>query len=254
MKKKKRIDDLDKVKANITLIIAFMIFLFAYCYVMYTKVGSENNLNGILNIDGGTESIAERLEQIIPFSEITDLKYVTAYQDKLITSTEIENDIFLQKAYENSASKYYSNFKETLNRLYGDNLFLINQSFNVNGKIECKYDDQELYYQCQEKKYDGLIYDAIRTVVNLELAEENYNLVENIIFYTYIEEPEAIKYQIYADEKYQNLVGEFTSKDLNNQNISEYIIDNYKKYELKYISKFIINSGTYCWIKTERLN
>ena len=236
---KQKPKNLDKVKANLTMIIAFMIFLFAYCYVMYTNVGDKMpiDLNETIEIEGGQDLISQRLKEIVPFSEVMDPSYLTAYQEAKVDNTEVANDIFLQMATNNSQSKSYSTYKDILERLYGNNLFIVFKNFNVNGKLKCEYDNRALFYQCSDIEYNGPLYTAKRTIANLKFTDNYYYLEELVTFYSIEQQNEITKYKVYSDYTYQNVVGEFTNKELNNQNIEDYLKQNYDQYNQKYQSK-----------------
>ncbi len=135
--KKKNNTLLNYIEKNIVLITSLIIFFIVFCFVMYTggEQPKELDPNNPLDVAGGSKMVAERLEKIIPYSAINDLKYQTAYQKNKVSTDDIANDIFLQMAYNNSEEKTFTAFQTTLTRLYGDNLFIMNHDFNVNGQV-----------------------------------------------------------------------------------------------------------------------
>ncbi len=250
---KQKPKNMEKIKANITMVIAFMIFLFAYCYVMYTDVGHKNDidLNETIEIEGGDDLVSQKLANIIPFSAVTDPSYLTAYQDKMADNSSVNNDVFLFMATKHSQSKSYNSFKDVLERLYGNNLFIVFRSFNVDGKLNCSYDNNASFYQCKEEAYEGITYNANRNIDKLKLMENGYFLEESVIFYS---QDNNLNYQVYSDYTYQNVIGTFTNDDLNGITIEDFLTKNYAQFSQKYQSKFGIFNDTYRWLYTERIN
>lgn len=242
----------EKVKANIILIISFMIFLFTYCFVMYTDMGSNKNveINTNIEIKGGNDLVSQRLEEIIPYVTKTDALVKTAYQENLVNSDSIDNNVFLLKAYQNSEDKSLKAFNEVLVRLYSNNLFIVNNDFNVDGTINCSYDSQTLNYHCNEQTYDGIRYKVYREINKLNIQENNYYLDENVIFYSEEGSSNNITYKIYSDSTYQNEVETFM---LNSNETIEDVLKS-KSEKLQYRSKFMINKNNYRWLSTERIS
>ena len=122
--------------------------------------------------------------------------------------------------------------------------------FNVDGKLNCSYDNNALFYQCKEETYDGLTYNASRTIDKLKLTESGYFLEESLIFYS---KDNNLNYQVYSDYTYQNVIGSFSNNDLNEETIEDYLTKNYAQFRQKYQSKFGIFNDTYRWLYTERI-
>lgn len=241
--------DIKKVKNKIILILSLMIILLIYCFIMYTGVGNNNN-NPNFEIIDANNLISQRLSEVIPFVSLIDSNLNTAYQAKKVTNKNISNPIFLMKAYQNTTTKSNQSFMEVLKRLYGNNIFIVQESFNLSGSINCQYDEKLLNYKCGETDYDGIIYDVSRQFTNLGINNDNYLLKENIIFYSREVGEEEIIYKVYNDYNFKEEVGEFKDTDLN-QDIDTYLFNNYAKYSKKYLSNFKYSNNTYRWLSTE---
>ncbi len=48
-------------------------------------------------------------------------------------------------------------------------------------------------------------------------------------------------------------MAKFSDKDLNNQDIADFIKTKYAGYKSTYLSKFDLNKNTYRWLSTERI-
>ena len=204
---KKRLKNISKAKKNLTIVILFMLFLFTYCYLMYTGVG--NRLDETYQLNGGSDLISQRLQEIIPYSSKNDLTYMTAYQTKNVTKSDISNDILLTIAYYNSSNKSANDFKDVIDRYYGATNFLINKNFSVNSILECTYEDVTLTYNCKENKSPDLLYDVARKIDKLIIKDNKYYLTEKVAFYEKEIKNDEIIYKIYNNANYQNVVGEF---------------------------------------------
>lgn len=246
-------DKLDKIKAkkNLNLIIIFMLFLFLYCYVMYTGVGRSKST---YELSGGNDLISQRLQEIIPYSSKNDLSYLTAYQNKKVEINDINNDILLTMAYKFSPSKNSSSFKEILERIYGNSLFLVNKNFNVNDFVECRYNDLTLEYMCIEETNQKELYDVARKIEKLTIKNNIYTLDERVIFYSKEIVNGKETYKVYEDANYQKVVKEFREADLKKQDLNNYLWQNYGDKEIKYQSIFKMNGNSYSWVSTERIN
>ena len=232
-----------------------MAFLFLFCFLCYTKVGRniiipQTPVN--TEITDQDNVIAKRLAEIIPFVNINDLKYTTAYQEQKITNADIANEVFLKIAYDNITERNQSNFNDYITRLYGGNLFIINKSFNVDGVVTCTF-KEDLSYDCLTKTYSGITYSLVRSITKLSIIDDDYYLNEDVIFYTFEEVNGKIIYTIYDNSNYQNKIATFTDEERQNYAVTDYILAKYKTAIRKYQSKFIINNNTYRWQSTERI-
>lgn len=248
MKKKKE----QNAKKQATFVLAIMVFLFTYCYVMYTGLGNNNAMHTNVELIGGNDVISRRLQEIIPYTPKIDAKMVTAYQDKKIINTDIDNDILLMKAYETVENKTYMNFNKVLERLYGTNLFLVNKNFNPTGKISCEYDNNTMKYTCTEEEYTGIIYDCARLINKLNINDNDYFLTEDIIFYSQEVSDGEILYKIYKDASYTEVVASFVEDNIN-MDIKQYLMNKYSIYINTYKSSFTVNNSTYRWLSTEKI-
>ena len=250
--------DYDNVKFKVTLILAFMIFLFTFCSVAYSDAfrKKEMNINTNIELSGGNDVISRRLQEIIPYTEVIENQYKMAYQDRITNYLDIDNDIYLYMGLKNTNNIDAKKVAEDLKTNYGDNLFLINKNINIDGKKDCKYINNSKEYICTNLENENNLYTAFRSIDNISINGDYYYLTENIVFYKIIKSEEAIKYEIYTDYKYSNLYASFTSLDLAKENIGyeEYINRFYMKNPNIYRTKFKINDDNYRWISTERLS
>lgn len=229
--------DIQKAKKNITLIFAIMVFLFTYCYVMYTKLGPKENSQII--IDGGNDLISNRLQTIIPFYPSNNI-YLNAYQNNKTTISNIDNDVLLMKAYENSENKTFTEFKKVLERMYGNNIFLINRDFIIDNNY-CTFDNKNLKYNCLVKDNDNSIYNIYRQIEKLNIINNEYTLFEKVIFYQEIDG----KITIYTDNTYSKEIATI-------ENSIEQYYQNNKEVALTYKSQFKVNNNSYEWLSTEK--
>lgn len=253
-------DTVDKkyiqVKYNIVVILVFMIFLFTLCFVLYSKVNRDNiDINTSIELSDGNDVISQNLQGIIPTSDKINRNIRTAYQTNVTTYRNIDNDIFLIKAYKLASNYSYKDMYGILKKLYGNNLFIINNSFNVNGTDVCNYDSLAKVYNCTTKEYKGITYSTFRKIDSVNISNDDYFLTENVVFYSKDNTDEEIKYSIYSDATYNEAIVKFTSKDFSDKDmtIDKYIEDNYMDNSNIYRSKFILIKNSYQWINTERL-
>ena len=231
--------EIQKVKKKIALIFAIMAFLFTYCYVMYTKLDSSEGSRII--IDGGNDLISNRLQAIIPFAASHDI-YLNAYQNGKVTISDIDNDILLMKAYENSENKTLTEFKEILERLYGNNIFLINRDFTYDDNY-CTYNSEKLEYNCEKRENNDSVYNVYRKINRLDIVGNDYTLEEKVIFY----KDDNGKITIYTDNTYENEITTLEDSDL-----EEYYKNNKDKF-ITYKSRFRVNNSSYEWLRTEKV-
>ena len=227
-----------KVQKNVTVILILMIFLFLFCFLFYTKVGRNIIIPQApvnIEITDQDNAIAKRLQEIIPFVNTNDLKYTTAYQKEKITNAQITTEIFLKIAYDHTTVKNQNSFNTYITRLYGGNLFITNKSFNVDGVVNCTF-NEKANYDCTANAYHGLTYSLARRITKLNIIDDDYFLNEDVIFYTIAETNNEKIYTIYDDSQY-----------------TDYILAKYKTVINKYQSKLIINNNTYRWQSTERI-
>lgn len=255
VKIKKKYED---IKINIILVISFMMLLFTLCLIMYSEPFfrlSKMSINTNYTYPLENE-LALKLQSLIPYSEVTSPKYLTAYQDKDTNLTNIHNDILLYQALTNIKDSLYTskNIENSLNNLYGTNYFISHNSFNIDGKLSCLFDNTSNIYNCSNLNTTSIIYKSLRKIKNL-LINDQYILEENIIFYSEEKINDLVIYKIYENGLYQNVIKAFTNKDLEEQNTS---IDNYLNtldlYAKKYQSVFKkIDEDTYNWLGTKYL-
>ena len=245
-----------QVKNNIVVILIFMIFLFTLCFVLYSaRNKNEMDINTSIELDNGQDVISQNLQSIIPTSEKIDKNIRTAYQTKIATYREIDNDVFLMKAYKLASNYSYKDMYNILKKIYGNNLFIINNSFNVNGIDKCNYDSALKIYKCKSVEYKGTTYGTYRKVERVNISNNNYYLTEKVVFYSTNNINDEIKYSVYTDSTYSDAIVNFTNNDFNTKDIGveEYIAQNYYGNANIYRSKFILIKNNYQWVNTERL-
>ncbi len=250
--RKKKEQKTQNAKKQMTFVLALMVFLFAYCYIMYTGLGNNNLLHTNVELKGGDDVISVRLQEIIPFIPKVDASIITAYQNRKILNTDIDNDVLLMKAYENSEIKTNVSFNTVLERLYGTNLFLVNKDFNPTGSLNCTYDSNTMKYTCSTQEYNDIIYDCVRYINKLNINENNYYLTEDVIFYSHEVSEDGILYKIYTDATYSEMVSSFTESNVNTD-IEKYLMDKYQIYTNTYKSNFTVSKSTYRWFSTEKI-
>lgn len=237
-----------KARIRIILILSLMIFLLTYCFMMYTGLGTKEKNNSI-EIMGNDNLVSQRLAEIIPFNKVLEKPLKTAYQGKKVTSENIDNKIFLMKAYQNTDTKTQKNFNKVLERLYGNNLFIVYEDFNVNENITCHYESNLMNYTCINTPNNSIVYDAIRNTIKLNIKDDDYTLEEEIIFYSKELVGVDTIYKIYKDGNFNEVITSFTDKEVNKE-IDIYLTENYANYSQKYISNFRYNNNTYRWLNT----
>ncbi len=245
-----------QVKNNIVLILSIMMFMFTLCFVLYSAMNKDNNMNinTSIELEDGNDVISQNLQSVIPTSIKVDKSINTAYQNNVVTYKEIDNDIYLLKAYKLSNNYSYKDMNSILKKLYGNNLFIINNSFNVNGTDKCVYDNLLKIYNCKTVDYTGILYNTYRKILGVSINNNDYYLNESVVFYSIDNTDKDIKYSIYTDSTYSSLVNSFTASEITQDTtIEEYIEANYINNANLYRSKFLLVKNNYQWINTERL-
>lgn len=251
-------ESFNQVKSNIILIIMFMALLFTICIVMYTDIFTRNiemDINTNMGIKGGNDALSQELQNMIPYIKTTDIKYVTAYQNKKTNISSIHNDVILTKAFSTLEEKdlYDSGeFLKKINKFYGTKVFIVNESFMVNGKNLCIYKNNK--YSCSSTNYNGIIYEAKRSIENLSIDDDNIYLYENILFFSTETINNITYYKIYKDGTYTELTDAFTNLDIekDNTNLNTYL-KKYNDKKIEYKSTFIVTNEGYNWLSTEVL-
>lgn len=249
--------DIKDAKGSILLAFAILLLLFTICIVMYNiNWGNENNkmsINTNITFDGGDDALSQELQYIIPYVTTNSTEYVTAYQDKEVEVSDVNNDVLLTKGYFNNMESNTFDSGVLLSKisdLYGSDLFIVNKSFNVNGSNECIYSDR--VYTCNEVDYNGILYKADRDISNINISEDTIYLTEDILFYSEEKIQNITEYKVYNNGLYERVVLTFTSNDLESENVSfeQYIVDNLSGLRVQYQSSFIMNDDNYNWIGT----
>lgn len=252
--------DAKEGKENIILGFIIFILLLVICILLYVnnwinKDSSDMDVNTVVNFDGGTDSLSIELENLIPYVTVNNKEYKSAYQDKLVTIKDIDNKILLTKGmYSVSESKMDSNeLINIVSNMYGNDKIIVNESFNVNGKNNCEYIDQE--YVCNIIDYEGILYKADRDIENISISDDKIYLDESILFYSEESIDGVVEYKVYSNGLYEEVLLEFNSNDVNEDNLTldEYINKHLTRRRVSYRSSFIINNDHYNWIGTEIL-
>ena len=253
--------DAKEGKVNIILGFIILILLLVICSLLYLNnwINKEDSggldINTIVNFDGGTDSLSIELENLIPFVTTNNKEYKTAYQDKLVSINDINNDILLTKGVYSINKEHISSNEliSTINNMYGSGLFIINKNFNVNGKNRCNFEDD--VYMCDEIEYNGILYKADRDISNISISDNYLYLDESILFYSEENIDGVINYHVYDNGLYENLVLSFTSIDVENDDLTfdEYINKHLTRRRVSYRSSFVINDDHYNWVGTENL-
>ena len=252
--------DTKEGKENIILGFIIFILLLVICILLYVnnwinKDSSDMDVNTVVNFDGGTDSLSLELENLIPYVTVNNKEYKSAYQDKLVTIKDIDNKILLTKGmYSVSESKIDSNeLINIVSNMYGNDKIIVNESFNVNGKNNCEYIDQE--YVCNIIDYEGILYKADRDIENISISDDKIYLDESILFYSEESIDGVVEYKVYSNGLYEEVLLEFNSNDVNEDNLTldEYINKHLTRRRVSYRSSFIINNDHYNWIGTEIL-
>lgn len=248
-------------KENIVLGFIIFLLLIVICALLYLNgwinLDKDNNMNinTVMNFDGASDSLSIELENLIPFVTTNNKEYKTAYQNKLVNINDINNDILLTKGiYSINKDNIISNeLINIISNMYGSDLFIINKDFNVNGKNNCNFIDNE--YICEEIEYRGILYKADRDIGNVSINDDKIYLDESILFYSEEEVDGITHYNVYDNGLYENLVLSFTSLDVEKDNLTfdEYINKHLTRRRVSYRSSFVINEDHYNWIGTEIL-
>ena len=245
--------NIKEIKSNIILAFIILLLLFTLCLVLYTQWNNENiNVTTNINFEGGNDTLSQKLQNIIPYVFTNSPNYLMAYQDKYVTLKDIDNDILLTKGYFHHQNSSFNSgdMISNLYNLYGNNAFIVNKDFNVNGKNSCTYNDQ--IFNCTTLEYDGILYKADRKVAKINISDNKISLIENILFYSEEKVDDVTHYHIYKDGLYKDSLLTVTSNDLVRANIpftmyiNKYLSDNIVTYQ----SDFIINKNNYNWIGT----
>lgn len=252
--------DAKEGKENIILGFIIFILLLVICILLYVnnwinKDSSDMDINTVVNFDGGTDSLSIELENLIPYVTVNNKEYKSAYQDNLVTIKDIDNKILLTKGmYSVSESKIDSNeLINIVSNMYGNDKIIVNESFNVNGKNNCEYINQE--YVCNILDYEGILYKADRDIENISISDDKIYLDESILFYSEESIDGVVEYKVYSNGLYEEVLLEFNSNDVNEDNLTldEYINKHLTRRRVSYRSSFIINNDHYNWISTEIL-
>lgn len=241
------------VKSSVFLAFIILLLLFTICLVLYSKWNKEDiDVTTNIFFDGGTDSLSQELQYIIPFVTTNNEQYVTAYQKDYVTLNQVHNDILLTKGYFHHQENVFSSgiLISSLNNLYGSEAFIVNKNFNVNGKNNCIYDNN--VYSCTLEDYNGILYKADRDIVNVNINDNKLSLIENILFYSEETIQGVTYYRIYNNGLYETSTLTITSNDLKKANVSfdNYISNNLSDSRVTYQSDFVINENNYNWIGT----
>lgn len=241
------------VKSSVFLAFIILLLLFTICLVLYSKWNKEDiDVTTNIFFDGGTDSLSQELQYIIPFVTTNNEQYVTAYQKDYVTLNQVHNDILLTKGYFHHQENVFSSgiLISSLNNLYGSEAFIVNKNFNVNGKNNCIYDNN--VYSCTLEDYNGILYKADRDIVNVNINDNKLSLIENILFYSEETIQGVTYYRIYNNGLYETNTLTITSNDLKKANVSydNYISNNLSDSRVTYQSDFVINENNYNWIGT----
>ena len=251
--------DVREGKENIILGFIILILLLVVCSLLYInnwinkEDSNDMNVNTVINFNGGSDSLSLELENLIPYVTINNNEYKTAYQDKLVNINDINNDILLTKGVYliNKESISNNELINVLSNMYGNELFIVNKSFNVNGKNRCNYIDD--VYNCDIIEYEGILYRADRDIEGISISDDKIYLDESILFYSEELRDGITYYQVYDNGLYDNMVLSFTSEDVENDDLEfdEYIDKHIYRRRVSYRSSFIINEDNYNWVSTE---
>lgn len=253
-------ENIEQKKADVILVLAIMTMLFTVCIVLYSGVFDRDpkiDVNTNLQFEGGDDYLSKKLHNIIPYLETADLKYKTAYQKATTTIKEIDNDLLLTLAYKNSGSKTTYNTTELLrniNKFYGDTIFLINRSFNINNIDICEFNKDSNEYNCEKQNRNGILYQTRRNIKKGNINSDIYTLTEDVLFYTTEKKENLIYYKVYTNESYEKQIASFTSSDISRSNkpINDYL-NKYSEYSNEYQSTFTKNGDEYTWKETKKI-
>ena len=246
----------NNVKSYIILSFTIIIFLFTICIALYKSDQKKDlfEVNTSFRVNNENDLFSIKLQNIIPYVTTNDSKYITAYQDDTTNISNVHNDVILTKGYFNNIKDYEFKSEILLNKisdLYGNDIFIVNKDFNVNGKDYCKYNDG--IYKCDENEYNGNLYKADRKITNTDIGSDFIYLSESILFYSEEIIQNITYYNIYENGLYEKIIFSFTSNDIEKENITlnDYFIKYLYNKRVEYKSKFGINEDHYYWIGTE---
>lgn len=248
--------NVENVKEKVLLAGIILLLLFALCFVMYTQWNKESVvITTNIEFAGGVDALSQELQNIIPYVTTNNTEYKTAYQNTSVDIDDIHNDILLTKGYFNNNVTTFAagDLLTSLREMYGNNVFVMHDSFNVNGKNSCEY--QDYVYTCSEVDYSGILYKADRVISNVNINDTKVYLTEDIIFYSEEVIEDVTYYQVFNNGLYTEVTNTFTSNDLNSVELTleEYFSEYLSTYRVSYISSFTIDNTNYIWIGTEIL-
>lgn len=249
----KKIED---IKLNIILIISIMMVLFIICLVLYSdtfKKFININLETNYTLSGGQDELSQSLEKLIPYTDSSSPKYLTAYQGGKTNINNIHNDVLLFKSIESLdfTNLTTSNVQNALLKLYGQNYFITHNTFSINGVDMCLFDKEYNTYTCNKQNISIPLYKAYRKIAKIDINGEDTSLTENIIFYSEEVIDDTTIYKIYTDGTYQIITKAFTNHDLEEKNTTiELYLDTLSNFYTTYVSSFKKNNDNYNWIGT----
>lgn len=245
----------EHAKNDVILIISIMTLLFTLCMVLYTDTFLKDvhmDIETRVELNGGKEISSAELQDIIPYLDIRNKKYITAYQDKKTTIEDIHNGIILATAYSRLSSSEFSgdSLLTKINYLYGNNIFIVNDSFVIDDKNTCSYYNEEDKYICNKVNYNGIIYKAKRDITNISISSnKKAYLTESIIFYSIEKDNGDFIIRVYKDGTYNQQIAKFINKGKENVDLDNYLNNN--DYKTEYISTFKLTDNHYIWESTE---
>ncbi len=248
----------ENIKIEIILVISIMCVLYSICLVLYSPIFSnikDFEVTTSLELSSSEISLAKKLTEIIPYAEITNLKYKTAYQKNPTSISNIPSSIITSTAYRalNKNNFTKEELTDAITRLYKTDLFIMNESFTPNTHTFCKYNEPT--YFCSDKSYLGIVYKVSRNFQNIIIKEAEIFLTEDILFYSEEKINDLIYYKIYSDSTYNDISLIFTTKDLEKENkeLDQYLKEQSESW-FKYESTFKLNNQDYYWLKTREVN
>lgn len=250
--------DFEQKKTDIILVISIMTMLFTLCIVLYSGTFDRDHpieITTNLNFQDENEALSKELQEKIPFTEVTDKTYITAYQSKKTTIKNINNAVLLTIALQklNKTNVSSTELLRVINANYGDTIFLINESFNVNNIDDCTYQKSTNEYTCIRQNRNGLLYQVRRKIKSIRLNDDKAILTEENIFYTTEKKNDIIYYKVFEDETYNKIIGEFTSIEVTQeQKTIATFLEKYITNGIIYESTFKKIGDEYKWISTEK--
>ena len=245
----------EHVKSDIILIISFMTLLFTLCLVLYTDTflrDTPMDVETKVELKGGKNTSSDELQSLIPYQDSQNKKYITAYQDKKTMISDVHNSVILSIAYSKLSFSEFSgkNLLKQINYLYGEDIFVVNDSFAVNDRYICSYNNDKDVYTCSKVLYNDTIYKAKRKVTNISISSnQSATLSEDIIFYSVDKENENgnVTVRVYADGLYNKQIAKFVKNDT--ENVDDYL--NNEEFIRKYKSIFKLIDDHYVWESTD---